>query len=129
VFVGEGFYMVKYRRRYQIIADIVRAAEKGAKKTKIMYFANLSYRLLQKYLDDSLKVGFIQESEGGYESTDRGRLFLEKYAEFSSKYSKLVNDFEALKFEMEVLERMCGSNVDGNGKVNSFRRKSSEVLL
>jgi predicted transcriptional regulator len=120
--------MVKYRRRYQIIADIVSAAEKGAKKTKIMYFANLSYKLLQKYLDDSLKVGFIQESGGGYESTDRGRLFLEKYAEFSSKYSKLVNDFEALKFEMEVLERMCGSSVDGNGKVNNSRRKLGEVL-
>jgi predicted transcriptional regulator len=120
--------MVKYRRRYQIIADVIRAAEKGAKKTKIMYFANLSYKLLQKYLDDSLKVGFIQESGGGYESTDKGKLFLEKCTEFSSKYSKLANDFEALKFEMEVLERMCGSNVSNNGKVNRSRRKLSEVL-
>jgi predicted transcriptional regulator len=121
-------FVVKYRRRFQIIADIIHVAEKGAKKTKIMYFANLSYKLLQKYLDDSLRVGFIQESGDGYESTDKGRLFLEKYAEFSSKYARLVNDFEALKFEMEVLERMCGSNVGGEGKASSSRRKLSEVF-
>lgn len=120
--------MVKYRRRFEIIVDVIHAAEKGAKKTKIMYFANLSYKLLQKYLDDSLKVGFIQESGDGYESTDKGRLFLEKYAEFSSKYSKLVTDFEALKFEMESLDRMCGSNANDGGKAaNNSRRKLSEV--
>jgi predicted transcriptional regulator len=128
VFGGEVVFMVKYRRRFQIIADIIHVAEKGAKKTKIMYFANLSYKLLQKYLDDSLRVGFIQESRDGYESTDKGRLFLEKYAEFSSKYARLVNDFEALKFEMEVLDRMCGSNVSSNSKGASSRRKLSEVL-
>jgi predicted transcriptional regulator len=120
--------MVRYRRRFEIIADIIHGAEKGAKKTKIMYFANLSYRLLQKYLDHSIRVGFIQESGDGYESTEKGRLFLEKYAEFSSKYSKLVNDFEALKFEMEALDRMCGSNADSGGKSGNSRRKLSEVL-
>jgi predicted transcriptional regulator len=120
--------MVRYRRRFEIIADVIHAAEKGAKKTKIMYFANLSYRLLQKYLDDSLRVGFIRESRDGYESTDKGRLFLEKYVEFSSKYSKLVSDFEALKFEMEALNRMCGSNMDNGGKSGNSRRKLGEVL-
>jgi predicted transcriptional regulator len=124
----EAVSVVKYRRRFEIIADVIQAAEKGAKKTKIMYFANLSYKLLQKYLDDSLAVGFIQKSGGGFESTDKGRLFLEKYAEFSSKYSKLVTDFEALKFEMESLGRMCGSYLDNGGKAASnSRRKLSEV--
>lgn len=119
---------MKYRRRFQIIADIIGVAEQGAKKTKIMYLANLSYRLLTKYLADTVKIGFIEEGDGGYRSTDKGRIFLEKYGEFSSKYSKLASDFEGLKFEMEVLERMC-SEGRGKGKGNSSsRRKISEVL-
>jgi len=120
--------MVKYRRRFEIIADIISAAEKGAKKTKIMYFANLSYRLLQRYLEDSVKVGFIRESDKGYESTEKGRIFLEKFSQFSTKYSKLVNDFESLKFEMEVLERMCSSAREDEARSNNVGRKLSEAF-
>ena len=120
--------MVKYRRRFEIIADVISAAEKGAKKTRIMYFANLSYRLLKKYLEDTVKVGFIRESNMGYETTEKGKIFLEKYTEFSGKYSKLVNDFEALKFEMEVLERMCTLIGEDESKSTNARRKLSEVL-
>ena len=40
--------MVKYRRRFDILADMVRVAGAGARKTKIMYFANLSFVLLNK---------------------------------------------------------------------------------
>ena len=120
--------MVKYRRRFEIIADIISAAEKGAKKTRIMYFANLSYKLLKKYLENTVKVGFVRESGGGYESTEKGRIFLEKYTEFSSRYSKLVTDFEALKFEMEVLERMCTSTAEDESRPNNARRKLSDVV-
>jgi predicted transcriptional regulator len=127
-FLVWGFLSVKYRRRFQIIADIVSAAENGAKKTRIMYFANLSYKLLTKYLADTVRVGFIQEDGDGYRATDRGKIFLEKYGEFSSKYSKLASDFEGLKFEMEVLERMCTHGRNRGRGNNSSRRKLSEVL-
>jgi len=118
---------MKYRRRFQIIADIISVAENGAKKTRIMYFANLSYKLLTKYLEDTVKVGFIQGDDSGYKTTGKGRLFLEKYTQFSSKYSKLVNDLEALKFEMEVLERMCTEG-HNRSRSNNSRRKISEIL-
>ena len=119
--------MVKYRRRFEIIADIIRSAEKGTKKTKIMYFANLSYRLLKRYLDETMRVGFIREIDNAYESTEKGKIFLEKYVQFSSKYSKLANEFEALKFEMEVLERMC--SLEGNYSRSGYPgRKLSEIL-
>lgn len=39
-----------YRSRYEIIADMLNVVSGRAKKTKIMYQANLSYKLLQKYL-------------------------------------------------------------------------------
>jgi predicted transcriptional regulator len=119
--------MTKYRRRFEIIADIIKSAENGTKKTKIMYFANLSYMLLKRYLEETVKVGFIKETDDGYESTEKGKIFLEKYIQFSSKYSKLANESEALKFEMEILERMC--SLEGSHSSSGHHgRKLSEIL-
>jgi predicted transcriptional regulator len=42
--------MGKYRDGLGIIADILHAAGSGAKKTRIMGVANLSYTLFEKYL-------------------------------------------------------------------------------
>jgi predicted transcriptional regulator len=116
--------MVKYRRRFEIIADILKAAENGAKKTRIMYVANLSHMLLEKYLMKTINVGFIRFNNDGYEVTDKGQLFLERYAQFSSKYSKVQRELENMKFEMEVLERMCTADSDANPKVSVRRGKA-----
>jgi predicted transcriptional regulator len=116
--------MVKYRRRFEIIADILKAAENGAKKTRIMYVANLSHRLLEKYLMKTINVGFIRFNNDGYEVTDKGQLFLEMYAQFSSKYSKVQREFENMRFEMEVLERMCATAGDASSKLSVRRGKA-----
>jgi predicted transcriptional regulator len=113
--------MVKYRRRFEIIADILKAAENGAKKTRIMYVANLSHGLLEKYLMETINVGFIRFNSNGYEVTEKGRLFLERYTQFSSKYSKLQRELDNLRFEMEVLERMCTMASDANPKISVGR--------
>jgi predicted transcriptional regulator len=118
----------KYRRRFDIIADVLNAAGKGGKKTKIMYFANLSYLLLQKYLSETIHVGFLRFNNDGYEVTEKGLIFLEKYQEFSSKYLKAQKKFEALKFEMEALERMCSPEEARRGKLKNGRRKRLAVL-
>jgi predicted transcriptional regulator len=115
--------MVKYRRRFEIIADILKAAENGAKKTRIMYVANLSHMLLEKYLTETINVGFIRFNNDGYEVTDKGQLFLERYAQFSSKYSKVQRELENMRFEMEVLERMCTTSSDANAKISVRRGK------
>jgi predicted transcriptional regulator len=116
-------FEVKYRRKFEIVADILEAAKNGAKKTRIMYFANLSYSLLEKYLSETLKIGFIRLKNNAYEITEKGQLFLEMYGEFSSKYSKLQKEFENLKFEMEVLERMCKASSASNTEISVRRRK------
>jgi predicted transcriptional regulator len=117
--------MVKYRRRFEIIADILDVAKNGAKKTRIMYVANLSHKLLEKYLMETINVGFIRFNNDGYEVTEKGQLFLERYAGFSGKYSKLQRELENMKFEMEVLERMCATASDANPKL-SVRRGASK---
>jgi predicted transcriptional regulator len=108
--------MMKYRRRLEIIADTLYAAEKGAKKTRIMYIANLSYKLLEKYLGETIEIGLMHFNNDGYAVTEKGYAFLEKYSQFSSKYAKLSKELEAMKFERAVLERMCEPTDDNKPK-------------
>ncbi|MEM2914190.1 MAG: winged helix-turn-helix domain-containing protein [Candidatus Bathyarchaeia archaeon] len=117
--------MVKYRRRFEIMASILDAAKAGAKKTRIMYVANLSYSLLEKYLTETIDVGFIRLNNNAYEITEKGRIFLEMNSEFSSKYSKLQKEVENMKFEMEVLERMCTKTGNINPKLRVGRLKAT----
>ncbi|MGB9959765.1 MAG: winged helix-turn-helix domain-containing protein [Candidatus Bathyarchaeales archaeon] len=117
--------MVKYRRRIEIIADILNAAKNGAKKTRIMYVANLSYELLEKYLAEVVNIGFVRLKNDGYEVTEKGRLFLEKYEQFSSKYSRLHKEMENVMFEREILEKMCGATDDVSAKLGFRRSKAN----
>jgi len=117
--------MVKYRRRLDIIADVLNVAINGAKKTRIMYVANLSYRLLEKYLGETVNVGFVQVNNEGYEVTEKGRLFLEKYGQFSSRFSTLERELEGMRFEREVLERMCEKAKIISSKVTGGRKRGT----
>ncbi len=99
--------MIKYRSRLDIIAAVLKAAGSGAKKTKIMYLANLSHKLLEKYLEKSIKISFIRFNNEGYEVTEKGLAFLEKYNGFSSSYSRIEKELQNMMFEKESLERMC----------------------
>jgi predicted transcriptional regulator len=67
------------RRRsdIKIIADMLRAGEKGAGKTEIMYSANMSFSQIQKYLDYLVNQGFIHKVDmdhamTAYQVTDSG---------------------------------------------------------
>ncbi len=91
----------------KIIADILKVAREGAKKTKIMYVANLSYSLLEKYLGETTTMGFLFFDNYAYQVTEKGQAFLEKYDDFSSKYSRMENEIQRMLFEKETLERLC----------------------
>jgi predicted transcriptional regulator len=99
--------MAKYRDGLGIIADILHAAGNGAKKTHIMYLANLSYGLLEKYLWATVHSGFLHANSEGFEVTEKGEAFLEKYLALSSRSLKLENEVQSVMFEREILKRMC----------------------
>ncbi len=119
-FDEEDFSLAKYRRRFDILADIISVAGQGAKKTKIMYFANLSYLLLQRYLADALAIGFLQAIGGEFSVTAKGEAFFERYPRFSGRVSRVKADVKALRNEAEELERMCRSQSE---KQNCRRSK------
>jgi len=99
--------LAKHRQRVDIIADILKIAAQGARKTRIMYVANLSYSQLVKYLEKTTSLGFVQSGINGYEITEKGRTFLERYIHFSSKYSSVEHLLEGIESEKRALEKMC----------------------
>ena len=99
--------MAKYRDRLNIIADILGVAGSGARKTKIMYFANLSYGLLEKYLDETVGSGFLRFEGDCYAVTEKGQEFLEKYSAFSRRSSEVERESRSVCLEREALRKMC----------------------
>ena len=118
--------MVRYRRRFDILADVIRVAGQGARRTKIMYFANLSHLLLKRYLEDALRVGFLRAVGEEFSVTSKGEAFLERYKRFSGRYSRVKQDVVALRCEAEELERLCKPR-RGNGR-RSVRRSKLAML-
>lgn len=70
------------RNRLQIAQAILHVTRNGAGKTRILYGANLSFKLLQDYLAVLVKAGLI-EVRGGerkvYSTTSKGMRFLEEF--------------------------------------------------
>jgi len=66
------------RDRFEIIAEILRSAKNGAKKTHIMYQCNLSYRMTQKFLAHLLETHLLKMGNS-YHTTEKGLHFLEAY--------------------------------------------------
>ena len=100
--------MSKYRDRLQIIARILSIASSGAKKTRIMYQANLSYKLLCQYLDDVLDAGLVSfEKEELYVLTAKGKEFLDRHEQYSKRRRSLEEHLTHVNGEKTALENMC----------------------
>ena len=106
---------MRYRRRFDIVADVISVAGQGARKTKIMYFANLSYLLLQRYLADAVRVGFLRLAGEEFMVTAKGMEFLDRYQRFSGRASRVEADLAALRSEELELERLCGPRRKNSG--------------
>lgn len=91
----------------EILADVLMAAGKGARKTKIMQEANLSHELLQKYLAEAMSNAFLKSDGLWFSPTEKGQKFLEQYTELHNEHSKIGSSLRRLKSRWEALERTC----------------------
>lgn len=66
------------RSSLEILYEIMRLASQGQRKTRIMYGANLSYDMLNKYLDFLRLKGFValDEESGKFSVTKDGHEFM-----------------------------------------------------
>jgi len=70
------------RNNLEIIAEILRIARKGAKKTRIVYGANLNFKMLREYLRKLEGAGLIvvsEEENGLIKTTKKGYEFLQHF--------------------------------------------------
>lgn len=101
--------MVNYRDRLDIIADILVVVSREAKKTQIMYQANLSYKVLQRYLTDIVDAALVTFHEANqlYLLTGKGHQYLDAYKEYtkcSKSMEKRLSDFTTKR---KILETLC----------------------
>jgi predicted transcriptional regulator len=78
--------MRKHRTREEIIAEMLSIALTNAKQTHIMYQANLSYPLLQKYLQLLTDSDLIKHhhEDNTYTITPKGEHYLDLYTEYKT---------------------------------------------
>lgn len=101
--------MVSYRDRMDIIADILNVVSHTAKKTQIMYQANLSYGVLQRYLSEvsaASLVGFESKSNS-FVLTLKGREFLEAYKKYSKSHRQVEKRLNEVSEKKKALEQLC----------------------
>ena len=65
-----------------IEADILRIAETGARKTQIVYQANLNFKIVKRYLKRLIEQGYLEHlvHDSLFQTTSRGKEFLRRYA-------------------------------------------------
>jgi len=74
--------MMRRRNNLDIMAEILEIARLGAKKTWIVYRANLNFKLVKEYLDELMEKRLLDSDGSIYQTTDQGLEFLEEYRNF-----------------------------------------------
>ena len=98
-----------YRNRFDIIADVLSVVSGRAKKTRIMYQANLSYSLLQKYLAEVRRSSLVVYERKGrcFVLTPKGEQFLRAYKEYSRRAGFVEKHIDSFKLKEKALEKLC----------------------
>ena len=115
--------MTRYRNRLRIIADMLSIVKNGARKTRIMYQANLSYKVLSRYLADVLDAGLVTfGSADCYTLTRKGEEYLERYYEYEKRCRRLEDQLNDVDREKMMLERMV-LNAQTRGDRHNLKKK------
>lgn len=106
----DGLVLGNYRGKFDIIADMLRVvrSNNGARKTQIMYGANLSYKVLTRYLDEIIKACLIrfENRKRCYVLTSKGEKFLSHYREYSLRNRHLERQIENIHAKKKRLEEL-----------------------
>ena len=117
--------MAKYRSRLEIVADVLGVVSDGARKTQIMYQANLSYKLLVRYLKDVIDMGLVKmKGEDTYELTEKGFEFLEKFRGYYERRVEVEEQLNGVQDEKVMLENrfLNSRNMDAGLKIRSGKK-------
>jgi len=76
---------MKKRDSVDISADILRLSQGGAIKTRIVYGANLNFKIVEGYLSRLMGLGLLENKDGRkvYRTTEKGLAFIDRYEELT----------------------------------------------
>jgi predicted transcriptional regulator len=74
------------RNNLDICADILRVSRGGAKKTHLVYKANLNFNIVKKYISGLTESGLLEKNGERFYVTEEGRLFIDRYDKLSSPF-------------------------------------------
>jgi predicted transcriptional regulator len=74
------------RNNLDICADILRVSRGGAKKTHLVYKANLNFNIVKKYISGLTESGLLEKSGERFYVTEEGKLFIDRYDKLSSPF-------------------------------------------
>jgi len=116
----------KYRDRLQIVADILSIVSNGAKKTQIMYQANLSYKLLCRYLSEVVKAELIcLKNSDCFMLTKKGQDFLVRHREYSKRRKRVEEHLNNVEDERALLMMMCShSGLSYAEEIDGFNQRT-----
>jgi len=101
--------MNKYRDRLEIVMDMLSVIHdgEGAKKTRIMYMANLSWEVLVRYLNELLESGIVRYAASDcYVLTPKGERFLRKCTNYHKRSKTAKEQLNDVEGERTALEKM-----------------------
>jgi predicted transcriptional regulator len=87
----------KKRSSYDIIYDILESCKYGVKKTRLMYNANLSFQVLEKYVIKLTEKGLILKKEDKFFITEKGIKYLETIKRLKEKKKELEEIYTKLR--------------------------------
>jgi len=117
--------LAKYRSKLQIIAEILEIVRGGAKKTHIMYRANLSYKLLCKYLNEVLECGLVRVGrDDSYVVAPKGEKFLQRFIDYKELRERVNEELSAVDKEKILLEQMYTNSGAKSPRKASLARTS-----
>lgn len=67
------------RNNLDICADILKVSRGGARKTHLVYKANLNFKIVKRYLDHLVDNELLESDEGIFYLTEKGSRFIERY--------------------------------------------------
>jgi len=99
----------------------------GAKKTHIMYRANLGGKVLNRHLGETLKVGLLKcDGESHYWLTDKGEHFLKLYEDYDRSRRDLKEQTDNLEKEKKALIKIL---LSGEPEYGGNRQKFVETAM
>ena len=104
--------ITRNRNKLDIVRDMLAIASTKAKKTKIMYQANLNYVQVEKYMKTLLDEELLAcdgDGNGGsfYIITDKGQEFLKLYDKYIERRRNLSEEVDGAAKHRQMLEKMC----------------------